>query len=104
MKSCCIIGHKEIEYSIVFEEKIGSIVKDLIVNHGVNAFLFGSNSKFNDLCYGIVRNLREIYPQIKLIFYSRRDEIAKKGNIINIKAKQNLFLTNVLMKILRMRR
>lgn len=74
--SCCIIGHRKINATNDFVEKVKSELKELIVNKHVIRFLFGSNGEFNDLCYKVVNELKQDFPYIKTIFYSRYDEIA----------------------------
>lgn len=61
---CCFIGHREIKES----EELRLIIENLIVNRGVDTFLFGSKSKFNSLCYRQVSRIREKYPHIKRIY------------------------------------
>ena len=76
MKSCCIIGHRKIIHSDRFKENVNKKLEDLIVNQNVIKFLFGSNSEFNDLCYDLVSKLKEKYPQIIMVFYPDKKEIA----------------------------
>ncbi len=68
MISCCFIGHRNAE--LVAEEvvKLKSVIINLI-NRGVKTFLFGSKSKFDDLCYEIVFDLQQKFSDIKLIGY-----------------------------------
>ncbi len=68
MKSCCIIGHREFEKSENLELKIKKTIINLIEKEKVTTFLFGSNSKFNDFCYDIVSELKNVYVDIKRIF------------------------------------
>lgn len=68
MKSCCIIGHREFEKSEKLELKIKKTIINLIEKEKVTTFLFGSNSRFNDFCYDIVSELKNIYVDIKRIF------------------------------------
>lgn len=39
-----------------------------LINAGVTTFLFGSKSKFNDLCLKIVTEFKKDYPYLKRIF------------------------------------
>lgn len=68
MKSCCIIGHREFEKSKKLELKIKKTIINLIEKEKVTTFLFGSNSRFNDFCYDIVSELKNVYVDIKRIF------------------------------------
>lgn len=73
-KTCCFIGHRKIEFSQELENKIKSIIENLIVNENVSEFFFGSNSEFNDICHNILTKLKEIYPHIMRKFYTCRSE------------------------------
>ena len=77
-KVCCFIGHRKIEESGGVIERATQVIKDLIVHKGVNTFLFGSRSEFDDVCHDIVTNLQKAYPQIKRIMYKCRSEYAVK--------------------------
>lgn len=50
------------------------VVEDLIVNHNVITFLFGSRSDFDFICHLIVTKLKEKYPFIKRIAYTCKNE------------------------------
>ena len=73
-KICCFIGHREIENEIEIERILRILIEDLIVNNGVDTFLFGSRSDFNYLCLSIVTELKKKYPHIKRVGYSCRSE------------------------------
>ena len=45
-------------------------IEDLIVNHYVSTFLFGSKSEFDTLCHSIVADLKCKYPFIKRVAYT----------------------------------
>ena len=44
------------------------IIENLILFQKVDTFLFGSKSKFNDLCFDVVSKIKEKYPHIKRIY------------------------------------
>lgn len=44
------------------------IIHRLIVCEGVDTFLFGSKSRFNELCYELVTVAKESYPYIKRVY------------------------------------
>ncbi|MBQ3235020.1 MAG: hypothetical protein IJA97_02555 [Clostridia bacterium] len=67
MSVCCIIGHREIALTQNLKDKVYSVIYDLIKS-GVEVFLFGSKSEFNELCYEIVTNLKGEFPNVKRIF------------------------------------
>lgn len=70
----CFIGHRRIEVTNDLKKKFKQIIENLIINHNVLIFLFGSKSDFNHICHSIVTELREKYPKIKRIGYSCKSE------------------------------
>ena len=56
------------------KQQVKEIIEDLIVNHNVLIFLFGSRSDFDHLCHLVVTELKEKYPNIKRIAYTCRSE------------------------------
>lgn len=76
MKSCCIIGHRKINATKEFVEKIKETLLNLVIHKNVDRFLFGNNGEFNDLCYKLVNELKNKFSNIKTVFYSRYDEVA----------------------------
>lgn len=65
---CCFIGHREIDENEALRHRVEAIVLELVTKRGVDTFLFGSKSRFNDLCYEIVSEMKEKYPHIKRIY------------------------------------
>lgn len=61
----CFIGHRTITVTNELCERIRTTVLDLIDNQGVDTFLFGSRSQFDDLCLKIVTEIKEIRPHVK---------------------------------------
>ena len=63
----CFIGHKNIDKS---EELICVLTEVVItlIRKGVNTFLFGSMSEFNNLSWEVVTRLKIEYPYIKRIY------------------------------------
>ena len=68
MSVCCIIGHRTISEAEGLRLKVIAAIKNLIEHQRVTAFLFGSKSRFNDLCYEVVSEWKETYPNIKRIY------------------------------------
>ena len=66
--TCCFIGHREITETKELKTKLEIIIEKLIVENSVDTFLFGSKSRFNDLCLEIVSGLKEKYPDVKRIY------------------------------------
>ncbi len=69
MQTCSFFGHRDFVETEEKTLKLKGIVEHLIAN-GVDTFLFGSRSKFNDFCYKIVSDLKEKYSHIRRIFYT----------------------------------
>ena len=57
-------------------KRLDTYIRYLIEEQGVQYFLFGSRSKFDDLCHQRVTKMQEIYPNIKRIMFTRRSEYA----------------------------
>lgn len=72
-KSCCFIGHKEIEETDGLKIRLIRTIKILIKRYNVYRFLFGDRSKFNNLCLEIVWQLKQEFPNIKIISYPSND-------------------------------
>ena len=67
-QTCCFFGHRKIKETDELKIKLHNTVENLIVNHSVNTFLFGSKSEFDKLCHKIVTKLKEKYPQIQRVY------------------------------------
>ena len=65
---CCIFGHRKICESKELGLRLFTAIERLIVENNVDTFLFGSKSRFNDLCYEIVSELKEKYHHIKRVY------------------------------------
>jgi len=65
---CCFFGHRTIDETGDLKKKLIEAIEKLIVDEKVDTFLFGSKSRFNDLCLEIVTILKEKYPHIKRIY------------------------------------
>ena len=68
------IGHRKVENTEALKLKLTYLVTALIVKENADTFLFGSNSKFDDLSYETVTKLKEIYPQIRRVYVRASDE------------------------------
>lgn len=66
--TCCFIGHRKIIETEKLNKKLFKIIKNLILENKVNTFLFGSKSRFNDLCLEIVTELKQKHPNIKRVY------------------------------------
>ena len=76
MKTCSFFGHRDTAQTAELKEKITKIVEDLIVNENVDTFLFGSRSKFDELCHYVVTELQEKYHNIRRMAYLCKHETA----------------------------
>ena len=74
MKTCSFFGHRDTTPTDIIKQQVREIVERLIVEEGVDTFLFGSRSKFNELCHMVATELKEKYPHIRRIAYLCRHE------------------------------
>lgn len=66
--TCCFIGHRKMEQP----EEIERLLRDTIyslIGQGVKHFIFGDHSDFDSLCYEIVTELKNEFPQIRRTHY-----------------------------------
>ncbi len=68
--SVCFIGHRKINDTLQLRERLQSILLDLVKN-GTTNFIFGDHSAFDSLCYELVTELKEKYPEIKRINFRK---------------------------------
>lgn len=66
--TCSFFGHRKIREPEELKEQLYKTVETLIAVKQVNTFLFGSKSRFNDLCYEVVSELKQRYPHIKRVY------------------------------------
>ena len=65
---CSFFGHRTINETEDLKIRLFKIIERLITEENVYTFLFGSKSRFNDLCHEIVSQIKEEYPYIKRIY------------------------------------
>ena len=65
---CCFIGHREISESDKLKDILYENIERFITKENVRTFLFGSKSRFDDLCHETVTVLKEKYPFIKRVY------------------------------------
>lgn len=70
----CFFGHRDTLQTVELRQEVRETVECLIVEKGVDTFLFGSRSKFDELCHMVVTELKEKYPYIQRIAYLCRHE------------------------------
>ncbi len=71
--SACFIGHRKINDTPELRERLQSVLQELI-NNGTTNFIFGDHSAFDSLCYELVTELKEKYPEIKRINFRKAYE------------------------------
>ena len=74
MKSCSFFGHRDTPQTDELKQKIRETVERLITEDGIDTFLFGSRSQFDELCHIVVTELKEKYPNISRIAYLCKHE------------------------------
>ncbi len=74
MKSCCFIGHREIPNEALVLSRVKEIIEALIIGQDVRMFLFGSRSRFNDICHAAVTELQKTYRDIVRVNYNLKSE------------------------------
>lgn len=74
MKACSFFGHRDTPQTEELKQRVRETVERLIVEEGVDTFLFGSRSKFDELCHVVVTELKEKYPRIRRVAYLCRHE------------------------------
>ncbi len=68
MKTCCLIGHRNVQPTAQLSATIKATLTDLIESQNVRVFLFGSKSQFNSLCQSVSMELKKDYPEIRLVY------------------------------------
>ena len=66
--TCCFFGHRTICESEELKNDLRKAIENLITKEGVDTFLFGSKSRFDDLCLALVTELKDAHPHIKRIY------------------------------------
>jgi hypothetical protein len=66
--TCCVVGHRELDFNSINQENLYKTFENLIALHNVKTFLFGSKSKFDNMCLDVVTKLKAKYPLIKRVY------------------------------------
>ena len=66
--TCCFLGHRTVNETGELKTKLNGIIEKLITDENVDTFLFGSKSRFTDLCLEIVTGIKEKYVHIKRVY------------------------------------
>lgn len=70
---CGIIGHQYVEEDEI-ESRVYSTLLQLIDGNGVDTFILGSNSQFNDICFNLLKYIQEEGRKIKIINFACHGE------------------------------
>ena len=73
-KTVCFFGHRRINVSDELKTRLYKEIENLITVDGIDTFLFGSKSQFDDLCYKIVSELKGKHPDIRRIYVRAESE------------------------------
>ncbi len=68
MKTCSFFGHRNTVATPELCEKLRQTVICLIEKESVKRFLFGSASKFDDLCLKTVTEIKGEYPELQRVY------------------------------------
>ena len=66
--SVCFIGHRKTMETEKLKLQLKAVIEALITTENVNIFFFGSRSRFNDLCYELVTEMKKKFPHIKRVY------------------------------------
>lgn len=73
VKICSFFGHRDTESTPELKTRLKGAIVKLIVEQGVQYFLFGSASKFDELCLQIVTDLKKQYPEIVRVYVRAKE-------------------------------
>ena len=80
-KTCSFFGHRNVVETEELKCKLTEVIEDLIVNHSVLIFLFGSRSDLDEICNLVVTELKKKYTE-------RANELIGKKFIVFLKNKK----------------
>ena len=72
--TACFFGHRKVSVTDDLKSRLYNEIENLVTTDGINTFLFGSKSQFDDLCYKIVSELKEKHPDIRRIYVRAESE------------------------------
>lgn len=70
-KTCCFIAPYSTRLSDDDIKKLELILNDIVINANVRTFLFGFQTDIDFVCYRILKNIKDKYPNIKLIYLQK---------------------------------
>ena len=72
--TACFFGHRKISVTDDLKSRLYNEIENLITTDGINTFLFGSKSQFDDLCYKVITDLKSKYPNIQRVYVRAENE------------------------------
>ena len=73
-KTACFFGHRKVDVTNELKSRLYQEIENLITSDGIDYFLFGSKSQFDDLCYKVVTDLKSKYPNIQRVYVRAESE------------------------------
>lgn len=73
-KTACFFGHRKIDVTDELKNRLYQEIENLITADGIDYFLFGSKSQFDDICYKVVTDLKSKYPNIQRVYVRAESE------------------------------
>ena len=68
LHTCCFFGHRTIMETEELIANLYDSIEKIIIYEKVDTFLFGSKSRFNDLCFALVTKIKEKHQHIKRVY------------------------------------
>ena len=95
MKTCSFFGHRNTVSTPELCEELRRTIIRLIEENGVKWFLFGSASRFDELCLKIVTEIKDEYPEIQRVYVrSQYPYIEKSYKDYLLKAYDDTLMPN----------
>ena len=66
--TCCFFGNRTINETEQLKSKLYETIEKLIVDQKVDTFLFGSKSRFNELCVELMYETKLKHPHIRRVY------------------------------------
>ena len=85
VKMCSFFGHRDTDSTPDLKKRLKETIVKLIEEQGVQYFLFGSASKFDELCLQTVTELKKEYPNVVRVY------IRVKERYLTEERKKTLF-------------
>ncbi len=81
MKACSFFGHRNIMVTQPLIDELKRLIEVLIKNNDFGVFYFGEFGQFDDICYQVVTELKNIYPHIQRVYISPDEKSLSKHKI-----------------------